>query len=66
MLDVAKRLVEKSANLMRVETNACIWDAGGVNEGLRHFFRIVHPEWVRKETRHAMNNNILDKQTTKH
>ena len=53
MLEVAERLVEKSANFMRVETDACIWGAGGVNEKLRQFFRIVHPEWVRKEIRHA-------------
>ena len=65
MLEVAERLVEKSANFMRVETDACIWGAGGVNEKLRQFFRIVHPEWVRKEIRHAMDNG-LDQQTAKY
>ena len=65
MLDVVERLVEKSTNFMRVETYACIWGAGGVNELLRRFFRIVHPEWVRKEIRHAMDN-ALDQQTTKY
>ena len=65
MLEVAERLVEKSANFMRVETDACIWGAGGVNERLRQFFRIVHPEWVRKEIRHAMDNG-LDQQTAKY
>ena len=64
MLEVAERLVEKSANFMRVETDACIWGAGGVNEKLRQFFRVVHPEWVRKEIRHAMDNG-LDQQTAK-
>jgi hypothetical protein len=65
MLEVAERLVERSANFMRVETDACIWGAGGVNEKLRQFFRIVHPEWVRKEIRHAMDNG-LDQQTAKY
>ena len=62
MLEVTERLAEKSANFMRVETDACIWGAGGVNEKLRQFFRVVHPEWVRKEIRHAMDNG-LDQQT---
>ena len=58
MLEVAERLVEKSANFMRVETDACIWGAGAVNEKLRQFLRVVHPEWARKEIRHAMDNGL--------
>ena len=65
MLEVAERLVEKSANSVMVETDACIWGAGGVNERLKQFFRIVHPEWVRKEMRHAMDNG-LDQQAAKY
>ena len=65
MLEVAEGLVEKAANFMRVETDACIWGAGGVNEKLRQFFRLVHPEWVRNEIRHAMDNGV-DQQTAKY
>ena len=62
MREVADILVEKTANYMRVEANACIWGAGGVDERSRQFFRIVHPEWIRKEIRHAMDNG-LDQET---
>ena len=65
MLEVTERLVEKSANFMRFEIDACIWGAGGVNERLRQFFRIVHLEWIRKETRHAMDSG-LDQQIAKY
>ena len=52
---------------MRVETGACIWGAGGVNEKLRQFFgiHVVYLGWVRKETRHDMDNG-LDHQTAKY
>ena len=53
MLEVSERLLQNASNFMRVETDACIWGAGGVNEKLKQFFRIVHPGWVRAEIRHA-------------
>ena len=54
MLEISERLLEKTANFGRVETDACIWGAGGVNMKVREFFRIVHPEWVRDQIKHAM------------
>ena len=54
MLEISERLLEKTANFGRVETDACIWGAGGVNMKVREFFRMVHPEWVRDQIKHAM------------
>ena len=65
MLEVSERLLQNASNFMRVETDACIWGAGGVNEKLKQFFRIVHPGWVRAEIRHAMDNG-LDQQTAQY
>ena len=38
MLEVSERLLQNASNFMRVETDACIWGAGGVNEKLKQFF----------------------------
>ena len=37
MFEVSERLLQNASNFMRVETDACIWGAGGVNEKLKQF-----------------------------
>jgi hypothetical protein len=62
MLPGPERLTEATGNFSEVETDACIEGGGGVNIRRREFFRYVHPEWVRKQIRHAMDQG-LDEQT---
>ena len=54
MLEISERLIEKTANFGKVQTDACIWGAGGVNLKVKEFFRMVHPKWVRNEIKQAM------------
>jgi hypothetical protein len=65
MLPGPERLTEATGNFSEVETDACIWGAGGVNIRRREFFRAVHPEWVRGQIEWAMAQG-LDETTALH